>query len=885
MPRPKTAQPAPQPVPEVKKAEPQELPVKEAALFRSLVKYYESKQYKKAIKTSDAILKKFPNNGETLAMRGLTLSYMKEKEQGMALVKEGLKNNIKSQVCWHVLGILHRQDNNYEEAIKAFTMALRWDPENQQILKDLAQLQIQVRQLDGYEQTRYKLLMSKSGNRNNWLAYALAIQLNGKPAKAAGIIDTFYKAQGEVKTVTYEDSELRLYRNALIAEQGDVQKALADLETQSPMIVDRLYWRERKAEYLFKLGKVQQAETEWRTLLEVNPDNHAYHAGLRTCLGCDSKDGSLSEEQVAKLVEAYEGLQKSYPHAAAPKRLPLDFLQGDAFKSAMDAYLRRGIRKGIPSLFSDVSPLYANAAKAQLIQSLLDSYLPQLKQHRRFAAEDAEDSESPSSLLWALFFAASHYDFLGQADKALSVADEATTHTPTLVDLYVLKARIYKHAGDMLSAYTFMDKARRLDTQDRYLNTKCVRYALRADKIEEAKQTVALFLKEGDAASTLFDLQVNWYTLGLADSYARQGQLGHALKFYLDVKKHFSTYREDEYDFHFYCLRKTTLRSYLDMIKFENGLKSHKFFVRMAVSAANVYLDMWDRRHNPVPAAAAASTAAAAGAAGEATVSAEDKKKQAKKQRKQQANQTASEREAAEKAAAEAKTIEELNNTADPLAEATKLLQDLDTFAGDKLETHLLACKLYLRKQKPLLVLKHLRLAAQIDAQSPTLHAEKQRFKRLVAKLELHPTVKQVIDAEIAEDSKLGLSASIEQSNETLLQSHGASLAHRLAVARIVLEGDKTSAANRSKAAELLSKPAECKAQVTHEVAQEAYSFLAKEVQDEAAASSFRSAVSAVFPLSVGLMGAAAQQAVAERFVAEQVPIVVNAAVALGVQP
>lgn len=52
----------------------QPLPPKEAALFRSVVKHYENKQYKKALKAADAILKKFAEHGETLAMKGLTIN-------------------------------------------------------------------------------------------------------------------------------------------------------------------------------------------------------------------------------------------------------------------------------------------------------------------------------------------------------------------------------------------------------------------------------------------------------------------------------------------------------------------------------------------------------------------------------------------------------------------------------------------------------------------------------------------------------------------------------------------------------------------------------------------------------------------------------------------
>jgi tetratricopeptide (TPR) repeat protein len=71
------------------------LPKKEADLFKNVVKHYEQKQYKKAIKQADTILKKFPKHGETLAMKGLTLNYMSKREEAHALVKEGLTNDMR----------------------------------------------------------------------------------------------------------------------------------------------------------------------------------------------------------------------------------------------------------------------------------------------------------------------------------------------------------------------------------------------------------------------------------------------------------------------------------------------------------------------------------------------------------------------------------------------------------------------------------------------------------------------------------------------------------------------------------------------------------------------------------------------------------------------
>ena len=49
----------------MKKGEKTQLPSREAGLFRSIVKFYETKQYKKGLKASDTILKKFPEHGGT----------------------------------------------------------------------------------------------------------------------------------------------------------------------------------------------------------------------------------------------------------------------------------------------------------------------------------------------------------------------------------------------------------------------------------------------------------------------------------------------------------------------------------------------------------------------------------------------------------------------------------------------------------------------------------------------------------------------------------------------------------------------------------------------------------------------------------------------------
>ena len=102
-----------------------------ARLFRELVYHYEARQWKRGLKCADAILRVAPTHGETLAMKGLICNSMgsARKAEAHELVKLALKHDIRSHVCWHVYGLIHRSDANYAEAIKSYRNALRIEPE------------------------------------------------------------------------------------------------------------------------------------------------------------------------------------------------------------------------------------------------------------------------------------------------------------------------------------------------------------------------------------------------------------------------------------------------------------------------------------------------------------------------------------------------------------------------------------------------------------------------------------------------------------------------------------------------------------------------------------------------------------------------------------
>lgn len=108
----------------------------------------------------------------------------------------------------------------------------------------------------------------------------------------------------------------------------------------------------------------------------------------------------------------------------------------------------------------------------------------------------ADDAlESPSTYLWTLYFLASHHSQLGDHSAALSTLSLALSHTPSLPELHTLRARILKRAGDAQGAAQAMEDARLLDGQDRFLNSKAAKYAVRNGEFEKAEKTIGLFTR------------------------------------------------------------------------------------------------------------------------------------------------------------------------------------------------------------------------------------------------------------------------------------------------------------------------------------------------------------------------------------------------------
>ena len=274
------------------------------------------------LRAADQILRKNPQHGDTTALKALIINSLGRSEDAYALAKAALKMDMKSHVCWHVYGLIYRAANNLEEAMKAYKFALKIEPDSPQIQRDLASLQIQMRDYQGYVASRHAILQSRPGVRQNWTALAVAQHLAGNLLAAENVLTTYEDTLKQPPPKTdIEHSEALLYKNSIIAGRGEYDRALEHLEAVSKHVLDRTTYMEFRADYLLRLERFQDAESVFRILLERNPENRAYYRGLERSLRIEEGD----REAALKIYKEYA---EKGPRADAPRRIPLDFLEG-----------------------------------------------------------------------------------------------------------------------------------------------------------------------------------------------------------------------------------------------------------------------------------------------------------------------------------------------------------------------------------------------------------------------------------------------------------------------------------------------------------------------------------------------------------------------------
>jgi N-alpha-acetyltransferase 15/16, NatA auxiliary subunit len=763
------------------------LPNKEKGLFAKLIQEYESKKYKIGIKTADQILKKFPEHGETLCMKGLILASLNRQNEGLELAKQGLRYDLTSFISWHALGILNRIVKNYNESIKCYSQALRIEGgTNINLVRESAYLYIQLRDWQKVVENRLTLVRMQPHLRMNWIGLAVALHLGGDTEETLRVLEHFENIHRDVPKRSYEQSEVYLYHAQVLHEAGRHKDAIEYLSKKtSDQVLDVKASSLLQGKCQLALGEVEEAEKTFNGLLQRNNEDRQYIALWLKTKGIDVQSSGQAESNAASA--AFKSLQEQFPTSRAIKRMALTLLFGNEFYTQASSYILIALQKGVPSIFNDVRALYVDDTKRDAIENIVEGAREKWTK---------DPNEAPTSLLWTLYFLAQHYNFLGQYDEALRFIHSAIAHSPTLPELHMTRARIYKKAGAIEWANTAMEDARLLDGQDRSLNCKAAKYSLRAGDISGASKKAGLFTKPDveDPVLDLVEMQASWYLIEEARAWLAKKNYAMALKRCTQIDKIYTEIWDDQLDFHSYCTRKFTVRAYVDMVRFEDRLHGHHAYFSAATTAIRILLTLHDQ-----PSLLKMENGSAAGNG----TSNDGQKKDSKRVRKLE--------EAAKKnaqAAANGKKEEEDDNAPpkdedpdgkeafkafEPLKDTEKYLTLLQKHASSKIETWLLSFEVALRGKNWLLATKAIARAHALDAGNGQVHHAILRLRKALPILSEAPEpIRESISTVLKSIVPLE-EGTLEAYNATFVQRYaGQSAENALASARsaLLLRGD-----------------------------------------------------------------------------------------------
>ncbi|KUI61727.1 N-alpha-acetyltransferase 16, NatA auxiliary subunit [Cytospora mali] len=288
-------------------------------------------------------------------------------------------------------------------------------------------------------------------------------------------------------------------------------------------------------------------------------------------------------------------------------------------------------------------------------------------------------------------------------------------------------------------------------------------------------------------------MQSVWFLTEDGEAHARLGNVGLALKRFHTIYNIFDIWQEDQFDFHSFSLRKGMIRAYVDMVRWEDHLRNHPFYTRVAIDAAKAYLRLYDEQN----------AKGLNGVNGSGDANGEDalEKKKAAKKAKKEAQRL--EREAADKAAKQNPNQgqkgkqdtealkkqdddplgQKLAATADPLGEAMKFVSPMLQCSPKSIDAQTTAFEVLILRKKFVLALRCVKAALALDAENAKAHEQAIRLRHALNKdLEtLPPKVVEVIKAEFTE---IAASADLATVNQEFREKHKNSPQHVLASIR-----------------------------------------------------------------------------------------------------
>jgi len=370
-----------------------------------------------------------------------------------------------------------------------------------------------------------------------------------------------------------EINELYLYEATVYKDHGKYEEAIKVLKENKDAIVDKITRNEYLAELYEKLGKKEEAISHYEFCIDRNPSCAKHYYSLFKAHGINVENPG--EEDNAKEVEIIEERIKKHPKLLFLQRFLLNFLTKEQeFRANFEKYCKRFLEKGIPSLVNDVEKTILNdPMKFKVAKETFEKYLESAQKDFTIDGEDVD----PMQEAFLLFYLSQIKYLEGDYFHALDLITESLEHTPTFIEAWQFKAKIYAGLGDNRAAEEAFKQAHNLDTADRFLNAECARFVLKNGNYSEADEIMKRWsVDQVTNELNTFDLQNIWYEVESGYSHYEHKRHLEAFQMFNFIQKHVDTMQKDIYDLHFYTIRKINLRTYAKIGEMQEKIKQNK---------------------------------------------------------------------------------------------------------------------------------------------------------------------------------------------------------------------------------------------------------------------------------------------------------------------
>ena len=525
-----------------------------------------------------------------MALKGLSLLGLKDKENAEKLIKDSLKLGFKNAICWHFYAIFNKETKNYSQSIKCYLQSHKNDPENYNVLRDISYLQLFLGKFNDFAEFSKKALSLRPTLNSNWIAYAFSQYLIGDYDNALYLINKIEDMQKE-NIKKQEVNQIYLFKGEILLKLNKYDDCIKELTSNlDKKCTDRNLFYSLIIKAAF-LGKKNDIGIEYCNKgLLLNPEDvnyYIWYLSLKTNEKIENYDNLIklgNDESKSKIF--YEILiNEIKPQIKKSKvydRLELALSSGETFIKLFNEYFLRNIKLNLISFFINVKFIYLHLEKkTEIISNILTKHLESIEKNNYLdlSLTNNEKISKINEITWLYYYASQHYDYFKDLNKALKYINKTIKNIPSVVEFYMLKSKILKHLLLYEESSLSMKKAKELDLSDRYLNAKHAKSALRNDNIDESKSIMIEFVKDPLFEENMKRTQCMWYETECGYCYLKNNLILHSHRMFKNILMQVDNMFEDQNDFYNYSLRRYMINDFFALIKFMKKIYNGKYLL------------------------------------------------------------------------------------------------------------------------------------------------------------------------------------------------------------------------------------------------------------------------------------------------------------------